>query len=307
MSLQTIAFVVCSLVLFSCKEKMTEDEIAGIGVLPCRKPAAFISPLGFDPNRSAFSTEIDKYIGIILLQTPASTIDSVKKYQHPSWASAGYMGSITTDEQGNAYSYPIPFINTLNSSVKNLNSIYKIDAQTGVMKLFTTLPKIDSLKDMVAYGLLGIYYDCHGKKLYASTVNGSTREKENGSIFMLDPVTGKVLDRIDGIDAIGLCVGGVTGKKKLYIGKARTPDIYTLTLDKEGYFDGNPEFALTLDQLGPRGDDKARRIRFNKQSELQIHGIEFNFNLAGQSNKPETKYSFGYNFDEKKWLLIEAK
>lgn len=296
-------FSLCS----SCKEKMTEDEILTIGIAPCRKPAAFIQTLGFDPNRSAYSTETDRYKGVILIQAPASETDTTRKYQHPSWSKYGYMASITTDDLGNAYTFPVPFINTENQTIQTLNSIFKIDHSSGEMTLFTTLPKTDSVKDMVAYGLLGVYFDCHAKKIYVSSVNGSTRDKENGSLFVLDQTTGKVLDRLDGVDAMGLCVGGVTGEKKLYFGKARTPEVYTVELDKEGMFDGKPEFAISLDQLGPRGDDKARRIRFNTKSELVIHGIEFNFNLAGQSIKPETKYAFGYNREEKKWLLMSTE
>lgn len=285
---------------------MTEDEIATIGITPCKKTAEFVVALGFDPNKTAFSSETNRQKGIQLIELSATPTDSLKSYQHPSWAQFGYMASITTDDQGNAYSFPIPFINTHNQSITSLNSIYKIDHLSGIMSLFTTLPKKDSVQDMVAYGLLGIYFDCHGRKIYAATVNGSTRDKENGSLFVIDPANGKVLDRLDGVDAIGLCVGGITGEKKLYFGKARTPEIYTVKLDKAGLFDGKPQFELSLDQLGPRGDDKARRIRFNNRSELLVHGIEFNFNLAGQSVKPETKYTFGYNFEEKKWILMSA-
>lgn len=298
--------VVLAFSLLSCEEKMTEDEIAAIGVVPCgKKPASFITSIGFNGYRSAYSTETDKYVGIILLEAPASATDSIKKYQDSSWSKVGYMGSITTDEEGNAYSYPIPFINTLNQSVETLNSVYKIDAVTGKMNLFTTLPKHDSVDNMVAFGLMGIYYDCHGKKIYAASVNGSTREKEDGRIYVLEKSNGEVVDQLKGIDAVGLCVGGVTGEKKLFFGKARTPEIYSVKLNKQGEITGNPSLELSLDQLGPRGDDRARRIRFNQQGELVIHGIEFNFSLAGQSDKPETVYRFGYNYDQKKWILID--
>lgn len=286
---------------------MTEDEVAGIGILPCRKAAEFISTVGFDPRRAAFSTETDHYVGIILLEAPQSANDTIRKYQHPSWASYGYMASITTDDLGNAYTICIPFINTLKQSIRSLNTVYKIDHQSGLMSPMITMPKADSIANMVAYGLLGVFYDCHGKKLYASSANGSTRDKEDGVVYMIDPVENKVLDELEGFDIMGLCVGGMTGEKRLYMAKARTPDIYSIELDKEGYFVGKPQFELTLDQLGPRGDDRGRKIRFNAKKQMEVYGIEFNFNLAGQSNKPETKYTFGYNFDEKKWINVDIQ
>lgn len=298
------AFILFTAFCSSCKEKMTEDEIAGIGVLPCRKAAEFITGIGFDKNRAAFSTETDHYVGIILLEAPSSEMDTIRKYQHPSWANYGYMASITTDDVGNAYTICIPFINTLRQDIKSLNSIYKIDHLDGIMRPLITMPKTDSVPDMVAYGMLGVFYDCHGSKLYASSANGSTRDKEDGKVYMIDPVENKVLDDLPGFDIMGLGVGGVTGEKRLFMARARTPDIYSVELDKEGYFIGKPQFELTLDQLGPRGDDRGRKIRFNTKKQMEIYGIEFNFNLAGQTNKPETKYTFGYNFDTKKWINI---
>lgn len=302
--------VSCGLMLslFSaCEEKMTEQEIVSIGIAPCRRPASFIKGLHFDPNRSAFSTEVSNTKGIILIQGPSSPSDTpLKRYQHPSWLAQGYMGSVTTDETGNAYTFPIPFVNTLDRNLATVHTIYKIDEQHGEMKLFTTLPKPDSVEGIVPFGLLGIYYDCHGQKLYASSVSGSTRDKENGKIYVLDKTDGHIIDQFEGVDAVGLCVCGLTGEKRLYFGKARTPDIYSIELTKSGKFKGEPRPELTLDQLGPRGDDKARKIRFDKFGFMQVHGVEFNFSLAAQSNKPESIYRFLYNSMTGKWDFKEV-
>ncbi|MBL7765141.1 MAG: hypothetical protein JNJ58_03535 [Chitinophagaceae bacterium] len=294
-----------SLILAGCKESMTETEISGIGMQSCRQSAPFIRKLGFDPSRTAFSSSEKNMKGLAIFELPKPG-DTIKKlWQHKTWSQFGYMGSITTDENGNAYTAPIPFVNTLDNPVSIINRIYKVDAQSSELKLFAILPQADTSPGVVPHGVLGLFYDCHGHKLYAASVAGSTMEKENGILYMLDPATGKVLDELKGFDACGVFVGGITGEKKLYFGHARTPNIYTVSLDKEGYFDGKPEIALSLDQLGPRGDDKARRIRYDQYGNLMVFGVEFNFNLAAQSDKPETVYQFGYNRVEKKWLLMK--
>lgn len=293
--------------LASCQEKMTENEIAGIGILPCRKPAAFIQKIGLDPNRCAFSTEGTANKGVLLLQAPAGPADTpLKTYQHPSWSQFGYMASVTTDEKGNAYCYPIPVVNTMDHTLKSIHSIYKIDGEKGEMKLFTSLPPIDSSEGVVPFGLLGIYYDCHGKKIYASSVGGSTRDKDAGKIYIIDPQSGKVLEEFKSGDAMGLCVGGVTGEKRLFYGKGRLPEVWSVELDKAGFVNGSPRKELSLDQLGPRGDDKARKIRLDKSGNLIILGIEFNYSLAAQSKKPETAYLFGYDRLEGKWILLQT-
>lgn len=296
-------FIVSILFWVSCEEKMSEDEVSRIGIESCRKPASFIKQLGFDPSRSAFTSTDVRTKGIALIQLPNNSSDTISKlYQDPSWAAHGVMGPITTDEQGNCYTAPIPFVNTLDNTLTTIHTIYKIDHVSGKMNSFLQLPKIDSAAGVVPFGVLGLYYDCHGKKLYASSVGGSTMEQENGHIYVIDITTTKIVDQLDKTDAMGLFVGGFTGEKKLYFGHARSSEIKSVLLNKEGEFKGKPQTELSLDGLGPRGMDKARRIRFDQYGNLMIHGIDFSFNLAAQSDRPESIYKFGYNREEKKWI-----
>lgn len=64
---------------------------------------------------------------------------------------------------------------------------------------------------------------------------------------------------------------------------------------------------FTLDGIGPRGDDKARRIRFDKYGRMNITGIPFNYNLTANSNPLESKYQFQWNEDEKLWKLVSVE
>jgi hypothetical protein len=173
------------------------------------------------------------------------------------------------------------------------------------MKPLINLPMAARPGTENVFGLLGLFYDCHGKKIYASSVAGSTRDKENGIIYAVDPVDGKVTDQLTDRDALGLCVGGITGEKRLYFGSSRTPDIYSVELSKSGRFKGAVKKECSLDLLGPRGDDKARRIRFDKNGNMTIFGVEFNYNLTAPSEKQETIYHFRYDEEEKKWLPVE--
>ncbi len=299
--------IVMVLFLGACQEKMTEDEIARIGIESCRKPAAFISKIGFDPLKSAFTSSDNRIKGIVLIESGKASNDTlIRKWQEPSWAQFGHMGAITTDENGNAFTAPIPFVNNLENTLATIHQIYKINQQTGRMELFAKLPKIDSVAGVNSFGILGLYYDCHGKKLYASSVGGSTQDEENGSIYVLDPKSGEILDQLNGFDAMGLFVGGITGHKALYFGHARSSEIFSIELSKEGTFIGKSKKELSLDGLGPRGMDKARRIRSDKFGNLLIHGIEFNYNLSAQTEKLESVYKFGYNKNEDKWLLLKT-
>lgn len=293
-------------VFSACEKKMSPGEIAQIGIASCRNLAPFIKKTQLDPSRSGFSTNESDIKGIVLVQFPSSPTDSAAKktWQHPTWSQYGWMGSITTDNLGNAYTAPLPKVNTFDNPLSQMNRIYKIDANTGEMSLFTILPLADTTRGVVPFAVLGVYYDCHGSKLYASSVAGSTRDVVKGVIYMIDPLTGKVEDTFEGYDAMGVFVGGVTGEKRLFFGDGRSSQIYSVALTKDGRFKGKASMACTLDQLGPRGDDKARRIRFDNLGNMIVLGVEFNYSLAAQSEKPETPYQFRYNHQEQKWETV---
>jgi hypothetical protein len=292
--------------IWACNNKMTTEEIETIGAIPCQAIPAYVKTSGLNPSRSAFSTSEKKIMGLVLVQIPENPADTAnrKTWQHPGWKSFGWMGPITTDDKGNVYTAPVPVINLLHNPVEKQNTIYKVNNVTAEMTPLATLPRKDSISPENAYGILGLYYDCHAGKLYASSVAGSTRSAERGVIYLVDPETGTIEDQLGGMDVVGLCTGGITGTKRLYFGSSRTPDIYSIELKKGGAFTGKSQKECSLDLLGPRGDDKARRIRFDRNGDMLVYGVEFNYNLTAPTEKQETLYRFRYQPDEKKWINI---
>ena len=126
----------------SCNEKMDEDEILQIGITTCQRQPQFLPTTGLDPKHSAFSTSEKRMKGIVLLQFPTNPADTAgrKIWQHPSWSQFGYMGPITTDENGNVYTAPIPVINEIDNPKEKQNIIYKVESTTGEMKPLVNLP-----------------------------------------------------------------------------------------------------------------------------------------------------------------------
>jgi outer membrane protein assembly factor BamB len=166
------------------------------------------------------------------------------------------------------------------------------------------LPAADSINADNPYGIIGMVYLCETGTLYVSTVAGSRRYEENGHIYAVDVKTKKVIDEIAHTDAMGMGISYITGERKLYFGTGRSSAVYAVTLSGNGKFSGSPEQAFTLQDLGPRGDDKVRRIITDQYGNLTIHGIEFNFNLIAPREKQETLYKFNWNPDEKKWIYF---
>lgn len=293
-------FVLISCFLFSCKEEQVDYQTN-----ICKQMPQFVQRMGFPPGNSFFSTSDIRKMGLMLKQSEQSNNPNariVKEVQHPSWRKGGWLAPIVLDEQGNIYTAPAPFVNTLNNPSNNCNTIYKVDTQTGIMDEWIKLPGQDSTIQN-PFGIIGMVYLCETQTLYISSVAGSDRLNEKGFIYALDIKSKKIIDKISGTDAMGMGISYIEGKRKLYFGTGRSSDIFSVTLNAEGKFSSKPVVSFSIAGLGQRGDDKVRRIYSNKDGSLSVAGFEFNYNLIAPQEKQETIYNFGYDDDELKWVF----
>jgi hypothetical protein len=296
-----IAYCLLPILLSSCKEETVDFDANN-----CKGSPSFIKTLGFNPKFSFLSTSDKKIMGLLLEQSeqpgnPNARI--IKTFQHPSWKKGGWLAPILIDEGGNVFTSPAPFINILNNPIANNNTIYRVDAKTGVMEEFMRLPFQDSINPQNPYGIIGMVYLCETGTLYVSSVAGSRLHDENGHIYAIDIKSKKIIDQSDHVDAMGMGITYTTGKRQLFFGNGRNSDIKSITLNAKGKFSGTPAFAFSLANLGPRGDDKVRRIRTDQAGNLIVSGLEFNFNMIAPREKQETVYNFVYDEEGKKWVF----
>jgi len=271
----------------------------------CRRPPKFAAKLGFNPSRSALSSTEKHTRGVVLIELGDAKNENSnrqKTHQDPSWKTAGHLGAIATDKNGDSYILTNANVNMLYNPKEDQNNIYKIDTHTGKMSLFVRLPGNGLPNPHNAYGGMSSFYDCDNHQLIVTSLAGSTQFKEIGRIFSVDLATKKVSVLVDNIDAMGIAISNVEGKRKLYFGKARSPKIFSVALDAQNNLISKPRECISLDGLGPRGDDKARRIRFERNGNIKIYGIDFLYNLSAPSVKHETVYRF--KFVGGRWTLV---
>lgn len=287
---------------------MAQQEIK-----PCQNQPAFIKTLGLDPVWTGLSTSEKNKVGLVLVEfekkagqsAPTAANNKRIVFQHESWKTKGYLSTICLDNHGNVYTIPAPLISMLYNKVDKLNTIYQINSYTGVMNEWFNLPFTANHSVNNPYGLLGITYDCSSDILIAATVAGSDRYHERGVVYLIHAATKKIVDIIQYIDVIGLAVGlDEQNRKRLYFAKTRNGWIYSMLMSNNGkLLKSSIRKELSLDGYGPRGDDKARKIKFINH-QLQISGTAFHYNLQAQSEKPETVYTFNWDARAKKWELI---
>jgi hypothetical protein len=267
-------------------------------VVACRANPRFLQAKKDFTSRAYFSTSERFIKGLVLVENG----EPQRTWQHPSWSQFGWLAGIHYDEKGNVYSFPAPRINVLDNKPDEQNRVLKVDSNTGEMKLLATLPAAAPASEQNPYGALGIAYDCETRLLYVSSMAGSTRSKEVGRIFALDPDTGAVKFTRNNVDAMGLHLFKIGGEKRLYFGLAREPEIISIAVDRSGKFVGEPRAEISLEGMGARGDDHARRISFTPTNEMLVWGIEFNVNLVAPTEKQETQYRFRVDPVNKRWV-----
>jgi hypothetical protein len=295
--------VITSLLFFGNCNPQEEILTGVIGIKDCKRLGSFTTNLGLNPQSSAFSTTEKKVQGVSLID--ASTPENNRlMYQDSSWSKFGSMGPLAIDEAGNVYLAPVPFVNVLDNKREDQNKIYIINAQTGVMSEMINLGA-DAKKNMEnPFGVMGLFYDCESQLLYVSSIAGSSRANENGCIYCLDVRQSPVVikDKFSHTDAIGVGVAYFNDKKRLFYGNSRDHHIYSVILKEDGTFTSSKRKEFTLSNIGPRGDDVARKIRFSQEGEILIQGVQFYYNLTAPTQKQESAYAFIYDVNKNEWI-----
>jgi hypothetical protein len=272
------------------------------GASICQTQPAFLNELGF-AGKTIGGTSLTGYIGFVIVEQDEAG-DYQQVYQHPSWTAAGYLGPFVRDQHGNTYTAPTPFSSVELNPPEKQNRVYKIDTHSGEMAEFVNLPAALSPSPANPYGVMGLFYDCDTNSLYAASIAGSTAEAVVGRVFRIDSVAGGIEDQWSaGMDILGVGVfNGVHGKR-LYMGSARDSGIFSIALDEEGNFSGEPRLEFYLAGLEGGDNDKAQRFTFTPEGEMVIKGIDFNYNLSASSEPHCNLYHMTYLPESDSWQL----
>ncbi len=267
-------------------------------VASCRAVPRFASAQGF---QSVTFNSDDLYI------TGLKMVDGSnpqRVYKHPSWASAGFLGPVLADGQGNIYTVPVPRISLIDNPPQAQNRVYRVDTNTAEMTLFVELPAAAPPSPQNAYGALGLGLDCETNSMYVSSIAGSTAAQELGRIFRIDLGTGAIVAQLDGIDAMGLGVFKTGREKRLYFGSTRVGEIRSIGLDAQGNFVGSQRVEFPISAQGASGSDKARRLTFTDAGDMQIAGRQFDYNLVANTRQPRLQYVYRYQPTTQSWAFV---
>jgi len=229
-----------------------------------------------------------------------------KILQLDEWDDEGHLGPYTLDHQGNIYTAPVPHVSLEVNKPERQNRVLKVDGITGKMKEYASFPLPKEESHNNPFGVMGLAYDCSTHSIYASSIAGSSPYKSRGVIYQVDMKTQKIVSQLDGVDAIGIGVFVTKNGKRLYLGSAREPEVFSVALDEKGHFNGPLAFEFSLAAQQGGSADRAHRIRFSQKNTMEVKGIEFSYSLMAASDPMRNIYNFKYDSLEDTWFFLET-
>jgi hypothetical protein len=256
----------------------------------CAREPKFVKKFGMSA-RTMIDTTQAQPMGITVAEMDAKG-GVTRRGQHPSWASAGYMGRILRDGEGFVYTYPVPSFSLEHNPPDKANIIYRVDSETAVMTPFVEIKSDKKPNTRNPFGLLALAIDCAQNALYAASVMGSTSSEEHGVIARIDLATREVKIVKRGVDALSLAVGAGQGARRLYVGTARDNTIVSFAIDTQGNLAESSNLEVDLDQFPTAQDKRARVLRWLPKGQLSVRAIPFDFTLAVRSSIPTGELTF---------------
>jgi hypothetical protein len=149
------------------------------------------------------------------------------------------------------------------------------------------------------YGVNTLAYDCDDKTLWIAAIDETDYQSQKGVIYHIDPNTKKILQRVDGFDALTLTLLQTTKAKYLLAGSAKDNALYAYKINDKS-LSSNPVKLFEL--LNP--NDHIRKIKIKANNQLELQAIPFSYTLIAQAAEQyRVIYDAKWNSETSKWTL----
>ena len=205
---------------------------------------------------------------------------------HPKeWEVFEHFSTYSLDKKGNIYLAPMPFISIKPTTFNLQKNIYKLDSLTGKLSIFMHFEDI-APSPSNPYGIVSLVYDCDDETLWVSTLDKSNYRAEKGTIYHIDIKDKKVLQKVEGFDALTITLLKSKNGKYLLAGSARKSILYAFFIENSTLLDNKIEL-VTL----PNANEHIRKIKVKNSNHLELQTIPFSYTLIAEtSDKSERKY-----------------
>ena len=213
-----------------------------------------------------------------------------------TWEVFDYFSTYALDPKGNLYLTPMPFVSVKAKTFEFQKNIYFLDTNSGNLLIWMSLDEVVATPNN-PFGVIALVYDCDDNTLWVSAIDESSYIKSRGVIYHIDIASKKILQKIEGVDALSLALLKSSNGKFLLIGDARNNELLAMKI-KEGRALTTPIKLLTL----PDTLEHIRKIKVRGKNLLELQTIPFSYTLIAQtSGEDERTY---YRAEWKERLLL---
>ena len=205
-----------------------------------------------------------------------------------TWERFDHFSTYALDPKGNMFLTPMPYISIKEKSFEFQKNIYRLDSNSGNLEVWMTLDDVNAGGNN-PFGVISLDYDCDDHSLWVSAIDETDYEHKRGVIYHIDVASKKILQRVEGVDALSLKLLNSEKGKHLLFGGAREHVLYAL----------NTQTLKTIKLFElPYVHEHIRKIKIRTQNQLELQTIPFSYTLIAEtSDKNDRKY-YSLKWDE---------
>jgi len=282
-------FIVVSLAVYvkSMKEKSTVllKEKSIIGTFN-RQKICFQQPNFLKKLRITSSVAIDlsqqRYKGLAFLYG----YNYSKAVHLKSWEKFDHFSAYTLTPKGNMFLTPMPYISIKEKTFEFQKNIYRIDSSSGKLSIWMRLEDVHANSNN-PYGVTAIEYDCDDNTLWVSAIDETDYRHNRGVIYHIDINSRKILQKLEGVDALSIKLIKSEKGKFLLLGMARESSLYAYSIIDQKII--SKSFKLfTLSNV----NERIRKIIIKAENRLKIQTINFSYSLIAQTQEGSVRKNY---------------
>jgi len=222
---------------------------------------------------------------------------------HPKqWEQYAHFSTYALDTVGNLYLIPTPYISIHPSTFTLQKKLFRLDTATGRVGIFMDFDDVHPRPDN-PYGLNAVAYDCDDGTLWVAAIDESDYHHQQGVIYHVDPVHKRIVQKVQGFDALTLRLVHTDKGKFLLAGSARDNGLYAFAIVERQGLAFVPHKLLEL----PDPNAHIRKINLQAKNQLELQAIPFSYSLVAQAAKEDRTY-FSAKWSPKKqdWQIVKV-
>ena len=216
-----------------------------------------------------------------------------------TWEKFDYFSTYALTPKGDMFLTPMPFISVKEKTFEFQKNIYKLDTNSGKLSIWMSLEDVKAGSNN-PFGVISLVYDCDDHTLWISAIDETNYKVNRGIIYHIDIKTKKILQTVNGIDALTLQLIRSEKGKYLLVGNARKNELNAFEIKQKKLVSK----MMTLVQL-PNTHEHIRKIKIRANNLLELQTIPFSYTLIAETSGTDDRkyYMFNWNKLTTSWVL----